>query len=292
MRIVSFLPSATEIICDLGLEKELVGVTFECSWPQGVKEGREIVVNSLIDPLLTPAEISSFVSERSRQGLSLYTIEDVALQQCDPDLILSQDICGVCAVPVGDIDAAAARLDCHAEILQIDPHTLDEVIESVITIARSAGVEERGLALVAELRNRLAEVGRKVVALPAPSVLVIEWIDPVFGSGHWVPDVITSAGGRPLLSNSGADSGVISWEQIHKAKPDVILVAPCGYGLDESVEQAESILDKLPDAQVWAIDADAVIVRPGPRLVDGVEALAAALHGVGELPTNVIRRVR
>lgn len=292
MRIVSFLPSATEIICDLGLEKELVGVTFECSWPQGVKEGREIVVNSLIDPLLTPAEISSFVSERSRQGLSLYTIEDVALQQCDPDLILSQDICGVCAVPVGDIDAAAARLDCHAEILQIDPHTLDEVIESVITIARSAGVEERGLALVAELRNRLAEVGRKVVALPAPSVLVIEWIDPVFGSGHWVPDVITSAGGRPLLSNSGADSGVISWEQIHKAKPDVILVAPCGYGLDESVAQAESILDKLPDAQVWAIDADAVIVRPGPRLVDGVEALAAALHGVGELPTNVIRRVR
>lgn len=292
MRIVSFLPSATEIICDLGLEKELVGVTFECSWPQGVKEGREIVVNSLIDPLFTPAEISSFVSERSRQGLSLYTIEDVALQQCDPDLILSQDICGVCAVPVGDIDAAAARLDCHAEILQIDPHTLDEVIESVITIARSAGVEERGLALVAELRNRLAEVGRKVVALPAPSVLVIEWIDPVFGSGHWVPDVITSAGGRPLLSNSGADSGVISWEQIHKAKPDVILVAPCGYGLDESVAQAESILDKLPDAQVWAIDADAVIVRPGPRLVDGVEALAAALHGVGELPTNVIRRVR
>lgn len=292
MRIVSFLPSATEIICDLGLEKELVGVTFECSWPQGVKEGREIVVNSLIDPLFTPAEISSFVSERSRQGLSLYTIEDVALQQCDPDLILSQDICGVCAVPVGDIDAAAVRLDCHAEILQIDPHTLDEVIESVITIARSAGVEERGLALVAELRNRLAEVGRKVVALPAPSVLVIEWIDPVFGSGHWVPDVITSAGGRPLLSNSGADSGVISWEQIHKAKPDVILVAPCGYGLDESVAQAESILDKLPDAQVWAIDADAVIVRPGPRLVDGVEALAAALHGVGELPTNVIRRVR
>lgn len=292
MRIVSFLPSATEIICDLGLEKELVGVTFECSWPQGVKEGREIVVNSLIDPFLTPAEISSFVSERSRQGLSLYTIEDVALQQCDPDLILSQDICGVCAVPVGDIDAAAARLDCHAEILQIDPHTLDDVIASVITIARSAGVEERGLALVAELRNRLAEVARQVAARPAPTVLVIEWIDPVFGSGHWVPDVVTSAGGRPLLSNSGSDSGVISWEQIHAAKPDVILVAPCGYGLDESVAQAESILDKLPDAQVWAIDADAVIVRPGPRLVDGVEALAAALHGVGELPTHIIRRVR
>lgn len=292
MRIVSFLPSATEIICDLGLEKELVGVTYECSWPQGVQIGREIVVNSYIDPSLTPAEISLFVSERSRQGLSLYKIEDSALQQCDPDLILSQDICGVCAVPVGDIDAAAARLDCHAEILQIDPHTLDDVIDSIITIARSAGVEERGVALASELRNRLAEVSRKVADRPAPTVLVIEWIDPVFGSGHWVPDVISRAGGRALLSNSGGDSSVITWDEIYAAKPDVILVAPCGYGLDESIAQAESILDKLPDGQVWAIDADAVIVRPGPRLVDGVEALAAALHGVGELPNNIIRRLR
>lgn len=292
MRIVSFLPSATEIICDLGLEKDLLGVTFECSWPLGVKVGREIVVNTFIDPSLTPGEISSFVSERSRQGLSLYKIEDVALQKCDPDLILSQDICGVCAVPVGDIDAAVARLNCRAEILQIDPHTLDDVIASIGTIALAAGVQERGEALILKLRSRLNEVRKKVENLPTPSVFVLEWVEPAFNSGHWVPDIISSAGGKPLLANSGLDSVVVTWDAIAKAAPDVVLVAPCGYGLEGSVQQAKSILEKLPNCQVWAIDADAVIVRPGPRLIDGVEAIAAALHGVGAVPPEIIRRVR
>lgn len=292
MRIVSFLPSATEIICDLGLEKELLGVSFECSWPSGVKVGREIVVNTFVDTSLTPGEISSFVSERFRQGLSLYKIEDAALQKCDPDLILSQDICGVCAVPVGDIDAAAARLNSHAKILQIDPHTLDEVIASIGAIAGAAGVQERGDALMLELRSRLNKVREKVENLAAPSVFVLEWIEPAFSSGHWVPDIISSAGGKPLLANAGSDSMVVTWDAIREAAPDIILVAPCGYGLDESVAQAKSILDKLPNCQVWAIDADAVIVRPGPRLIDGVEAIAAALHGVGVLPPKIIRRVR
>ena len=292
MRIVSFLPSATEIICDLGLEKELLGVTFECSWPKGVKVGREIVVNTFVDPSLTPGEISSFVSERFRQGLSLYKIEDAALQKCDPDLILSQDICAVCAVPVGDIDAAVARLNCHADILQIDPHTLEDVITSIGTIAFAAGVQERGEALILELRSRLSEVRKKIENLPAPSVFVLEWVEPPFNSGHWVPDIISSAGGIPVLANSGADSVVVTWDAIAKAAPDVILVAPCGYGLDGSVQQAKSILDKLPNCQVWAIDADAVIVRPGPRLIDGVEAIAAALHGVGAVPPEIICRVR
>lgn len=292
MRIVSFLPSATEIVCDLGLEKELLGVSFECSWPSGVKAGREIVVNTFVDTSLTPGEISSFVSERFRQGLSLYKIEDAALQKCDPDLILSQDICGVCAVPVGDIDAAAARLNCHAQILQIDPHTLDDVIESIGAIAGAAGVQERGDALMLELRSRLNKVREKVENLAAPSVFVLEWIEPAFSSGHWVPDIISSAGGKPLLANAGSDSVVVTWDAIREAAPDIVLVAPCGYGLDESVAQAESILEKLPNCQVWAIDADAVIVRPGPRLIDGVEAIAAALHGVGVLPAKIIRRVR
>jgi len=292
MRIVSFLPSATEIICDLGLEKQLLGVTFECSWPDGVKVGREIVVTTFVDSSLTPGEIDSFVTERYKQGVSLYKIEDEALQKCDPDLILSQDICGVCAVPVGDIDAAAARLKCHAEILQIDPHTLDEVIASIGTIACAAGVQERGEALMLELRKRLSIVCKKIENLPPPSVFVLEWVDPAFNSGHWVPDIISSAGGKPLLANSGVDSVVVTWDAIVHAAPDVVIVAPCGYGLEGAVEQAQSILDKLPSCQVWAIDSDAVIVRPGPRLIDGVEAIAAALHGVGEIPAQIIRRVR
>lgn len=292
MRIVSFLPSATEIVCDLGLEKESLGVTFECSWPSGVKAGREIVVNTFLEPSLSPGEINSFVSERFKEGLSLYKIEDSALQRCDPDLILSQDICGVCAVPVGDIDAAAARLNCHAEILQINPHTLGDVIASIGAIARAAGVEERGNVLMSQLSNRLNAVRKKVENFSPPSVFVLEWIEPAFSSGHWVPDIISSAGGKPLLANSGSDSVVVTWDAIREADPDVVLVAPCGYGLDESVEQAKSILDKLPNCQVWAIDADAVIVRPGPRLIDGVEAIAAALHGVGAVPPEIIQRVR
>jgi iron complex transport system substrate-binding protein len=253
MRIVSFLPSATEIVCDLGLEKDLVGVTFECAWPSGVKVGREIVVSTFVDSTLTPGEISSFVSERFRQGLSLYKIEDAALKKCDPDLILSQDLCSVCAVPTGDIDAAIARLDCRAEILQIDPHSLEDVIESIGAIARAAGVQERGDALMSQLRHRLRKVREKVENLGAPSVFVLEWTDPAFSSGHWVPDLISSAGGRPLLANSGSDSVVVTWD---------------------------------------ALDADAVIVRPGPRLIDGVEAIAAAIHGITDLPSHVIQRVR
>jgi len=141
-------------------------------------------------------------------------------------------------------------------------------------------------------RSRLSEVRKKIENLPAPSVFVLEWVEPAFNSGHWIPDIISSAGGIPVLSNSGSDSAVVTWDAIAKAAPDVILVAPCGYGLDGSVQQAKSILDKLPNCQVWAIDADAVIVRPGPRLIDGVEAIAAALHGVGAVPPEIMCRVR
>lgn len=293
MRIVSLLPSTTEIVFELGLADQLLGVTFECNFPPEARQGREIVVGGMDTKHLTPLQIDEMVRERLARGDELYRLDDDALRRCDPDLILSQDLCRVCAVPSGDVDAAVARLDCRAEVLQIDPQTLDEVIESVLTVARAAGVAERGERLVGALRKRLDGLAIAIGERPRPTVFVLEWIDPPFGAGHWVPDVITAGGGRPVLARPGATSVPSSWAEIATTAPDHVVVAPCGYGLPGAIEQARSVLDRLPTrSTVWAIDADAVMVRPGPRLVDGAEAVAAALHGIGPLPDQVIARVR
>ncbi len=293
MRIVSLLPSTTEIVCDLGLQDALLGVTVECNWPRDVQRGREIVVRTFADPSLTPGEIDAMVRERLELGLDLYRLDDDALRRCNPDLILSQDLCRVCAVASGDVEAAKARLNCDAQTLQIDPQTLEEVLESINTIASAAGVITRGRDYVDQLHARLDEVGKAVLGRPRPRVFVLEWIDPPFGAGHWVPDLVLSAGGNPVLARPGERSIATTYEAIVDVDPDIIIVAPCGFGLDAASDQARSILAVLPErAQVWAIDADAVMVRPGPRLVDGVEALASLLHDVGPTPTSLIRRVR
>jgi iron complex transport system substrate-binding protein len=293
VRIVSLLPSTTEIICDLGLADDLVGVTVECNWPTGVQVGREIVVRTFAEPSMTPGEIDEIVRQRLSEGLDLYALDDDALQRCDPDLILSQDLCRVCAVASGDVEAAKARLNCHADILQIDPLTLSQVIASIDTIADAAGVHERGRAYVNSLQARLAAVEESVRGKVRRRVFVLEWIDPPFGAGHWIPDLVRAAGGEAVLARSGERSVTTSWEEIAKANPDVIVVAPCGYGLQQSTAQAQLVLDRLPwTAEVWAIDADAVMVRPGPRLVEGVEALAALLHQVAPLPTTLVARIR
>jgi iron complex transport system substrate-binding protein len=293
VRIVSLLPSTTEIICDLGLRDELLGVTAECNWPERVQDGREIVVRSFADAAMTPGEIDEYVRQRLAAGLDLYELDDAALQRCDPDLILSQDLCRVCAVASGDVAAATARLNCHAEVLQIDPQTLSEVLESIVTIANAANVTQRGVDYVAALRRRLTDVLDAVRELPRRRVFILEWIDPPFGAGHWVPDLVVAAGGEPVLARPGDRSVAVTWEEIAAAEPEIIVVAPCGFGLKQAVDQARLILDLVPEtAEVWAIDADAVMVRPGPRLIDGVEALASLIHGVGANPANVITRVR
>jgi iron complex transport system substrate-binding protein len=293
VRIVSLLPSTTEIICDLGLRDELLGVTAECNWPERVQDGREIVVRSFADAAMTPGEIDEYVRQRLAAGLDLYELDDAALQRCDPDLILSQDLCRVCAVASGDVAAATARLNCHAEVLQIDPQTLSEVLESIVTIANAANVTQRGVDYVAALRRRLTDVLDAVRELPRRRVFILEWIDPPFGAGHWVPDLVVAAGGEPVLARPGDRSVALTWEEIAAAEPEIIVVAPCGFGLKQAVDQARLILDLVPEtAEVWAIDADAVMVRPGPRLIDGVEALASLIHGVGANPANVITRVR
>ena len=292
MNIVSLLPSTTEIVFDLGLADQLRGVTVECNWPQHAKDGREIVVDTFTDPTMTPGEIDAIVKERVAQGLDLYNLDDAALARCAPDLILSQDLCRVCAVASGDVNAAVARLNCDANVLQIDPQTLHQVIDSINTIAEAAGVASRGTELTNSLHARLEKVADNVRGLSRPKVFVLEWIDPPFGAGHWVPDIINAAGGEPIVCRPGERSVQSTWQEIADAKPDVVIVAPCGFGLDGASEQAASIINQLPSSvSVWAIDADSVMVRPGPRLVDGVEAIAAMLHGQ-PINETLLRKIR
>ncbi len=293
VRIVSLLPSTTEIVFDLGLADNLLGVTFECNFPPEARVGREIVVGGMDTKHLTPQQIDDLVRDRLARGDELYRLDEDALSRCDPDLILSQDLCRVCAVPSGDVDEAVARLNCRAMVLQIDPQTLDEVIASVITVADAAGVPERGRQLVDRLNERLVRLAAQVAGRPRPRVFVLEWIEPPFLGGHWVPDVVAAAGAEPVLVRPGAKSVPVSWDDITRAAPEHVVVAPCGYGLDGAAEQARAVLDRIPaTATVWAIDADAVMVRPGPRLVDGAEALAAAFHGIAPLPDGLVRRIR
>ena len=302
MRIVSLLPSTTEIVFDLGLADQLLGVTFECNFPPEARQGREIVVGGMDTKHLTPLEIDELVRARLAAGDELYSLDDAALARCNPDLILSQDLCRVCAVPSGEVDLAVARLNCQATVLQIDPHSLVEVIDSVQTVANAAGVPERGQALVHSLHQRLNTLRERTNAhlsgRQRPTVFILEWVDPPFVGGHWVPDLVVAAGGQPVLALPGERSVPSTWEAIREADPDHIIVSPCGYGLAGAVEQAHEVLDQMPArASIWAIDADAVVVRPGPRLVDGAEAIAAALFGpaiagLPALPAEVIQRLR
>ena len=293
VRIVSLLPSTTEIVFELGLADDLLGVTFECNFPPEARVGREIVVGGMDTKHLTPLQIDDLVRERLSRGDELYRLDEDALSRCDPDLILSQDLCRVCAVPSGDVDEAVARLNCRAQVLQIDPQTLDEVIASVVTVADAAGVPDRGRDLVAALDQRLTRLAAQVAGRRRPRVFVLEWIDPAFLGGHWVPDVVEAAGAEPVLTRPGQKSVPVSWDDITAAAPEHVVVSPCGYDLEGAAAQARTVLDRLaPEVAVWAIDADAVMVRPGPRLVDGAEALAAAFHEIAPLPERIIRRIR
>ena len=279
MKIASLLPSATEIVFALGLGDDLVGVTFECDYPPSARESATIVVGGMDTAAMSPSDIDAAVHEQLQVAGNLYELHSDLLRVADPDVILTQDLCRVCAVPSGQVDAALEVIGCNATVISMDPMTLDEVFDSIVDVAVACGVPARGEQLVASLRDRLEVVRTLTAGRPEPRVFVLEWVDPPFLSGHWVPDVVTAAGGQPVLSQSGARSFETTWEAIAAATPDVIVVAPCGFGTAAAAIQANSVLHRLPpDVPVWAVDANAYIVRPSGRLVDGVEVLAGILH--------------
>jgi len=278
VRVVSLLPSATEIVYALGLGDQLVGVTFECDEPPSARTDKTVVVGGRDTSGMTPAAIDAYVHAQLDAGEDLYTLHADALVALAPDLILTQDLCRVCALPAGHVEEALDYLGCAAEVLTLDPSRLDDVLATILTVGQHADAQPQAEHLVAALRRRLAAIAVRVAGRHRPATAVIEWVDPPFTAGHWVPDLVTAAGGQPVAARAGRPSVQTSWDQIASARPEVVVVAPCGFHLDAAAAQAELAARQLPGIPVWAIDADGLVVRPGPRLVDGVEALAAILH--------------
>lgn len=295
MRIVSLLPSTTEILFAVGAGDDVVGVTFECDHPAEART-RRIVSTSALPEGLDAAEIDRVVTERMRAGEDLYHLDEGALSELDADLVVTQDLCAVCAVDVSVVDDALRHLGCRAEVLTVDPHTLDAVLESVVTLGRSSGRTEVAERLVAGLHERLATVDALVAGRRRPRALVLEWTDPPFAPGHWVPEMIDRAGGTNVLGVAGEKSYRTTWADAVAGDPEVVVVAPCGYHLDGASELAATLVSAavLPSGvPVWAVDANASFARPGPRLVDGIEALAAILHPevAGAPDASMARRI-
>ncbi len=283
-RIVSLLPSATEILFFLGLGDRVVGVTYECNEPPEAA-ARPHVTDTIIPVGSTPAEIDAVIREAMAEGRELYRLDRERLAALDPDLIVSQDLCRVCALPSGDVDAAVAELGCRAEVFSYDPMTLEGVLDEIERLGALAGATGAHAA-VEGLRARLRTLTERLADRPRPRVLLLEWIDPPFSAGHWIPDQIVAAGGEPVLGHPGARSSALEWSAVEESAAEVLIVAPCGFDEAGARDQLETVLARpevaaLPAVaagRVHAIDADAYVVRPGPRLVDGVEQLARLIH--------------
>jgi iron complex transport system substrate-binding protein len=280
VRIVSLLPSTTEILFAVGAGDDVVGVTFECDFPPQARS-RRIVSTSALPNHLQPAEIDAEVRARMAAGEDLYHLDEDALRDLAPDLVITQDLCAVCAVDVATVDAALDHLGCDGKVLTVDPATLDDVLDSITGIGAATGRLARADRLVGDLRARLVRVAAAVAGRARPRVAVVEWTAPLFCAGHWVPDMITAAGATCALGEPGQRSHPISPDAVTRAAPDIIVVAPCGYDLAGAAALAATLAaDAIlpPGVPVWAVDADAAFVRPGPRLIDGIEALAGICH--------------
>ena len=280
MRIVSLLPSTTEILFAIGAGEAVVGVTFECDFPEQARS-RTIVSTSAMPEGLTPAEIDAFVVAAMARGDDLYHLDEGALAGLDADLVVTQDLCAVCAVDVSVVDVALDHLGCTAEVLTIDPHTLDQVLDSIVTLGAATGREDQAADLVADQRARLEAVAARVAGRPRPRVMFLEWTEPPFAPGHWIPEMIRIAGGDPVLAFSGEKSERVTWEQVRAAEPELFVVAPCGFDREGCAGLAADLVASgvlPPGIPVHPVDANASWARPGTRLVDGVEELAALLH--------------
>ncbi|MFE7095639.1 cobalamin-binding protein [Streptomyces erythrochromogenes] len=289
MRIVSLLPAATDIVADLGLAADLVGRTHECDWPPAAIASVPVVTRAEFDAdELSSREISAAVGGSAHRGSSLYTLDTELLAALAPDVLLTQDLCRVCAVSYETVSRAVRLMDTGPRVVSLEPRTLDDVLDCLVTVGELLGVRETAERRRAELRDRLAEVRRATAGRPAPRVVAIEWLDPLWPAGHWVPEQIACAGGEPLLASPGEHTKPMAWEAVRAARPDVILVLPCGFPPGRTLTELD-LLTSLPGweglpavrkGEVWVLDGPAHFNRPGPRVVRGAEVLAHVLHGV------------
>ena len=283
MRIVSLLPAATEICFALGLGDDLVGVSPECDYPHAVRE-KPIVSHALLQyDGKTSGDTSRMVGERIRSGGALYQVDESALRASGPDLILTQGLCDVCAPTLGDVEDVARRLPRTPVIESLDPHRLEDMLQDILRVGRACGIEARAVELVAALRERIDRVlERASTALAHPKTVCLEWLDPLFLGGHWVPEMVALAGGIDVLGRTGEKSRRVEPDEIVMASPDVAVLMPCGFDLNRTRDEAPVVTAarwwaKLPAARadrVWIVDGSSYFNRPGPRLVDGLEILA------------------
>jgi iron complex transport system substrate-binding protein len=266
------LPSATEMIADLGLIGTLVGVSEECRWPPEVI-GKPVVTAARLDPsALTSLEIDSAVRESVRDGRSLYSVDADLIAALAPDLIVTQDLCAVCAVSSGEL---ATACPVEAEVLSLDPRSLRGVSDSLLTLAVRLGVAARGEELVAEMWETIDATAAAVRGLPRRRVFLAEWLEPPFCAGHWLPEMIELAGGVDVLGRAGEPSYATTWETVIAADPELIVLAPCGFSAEEAAERAAELEFRCPAV---AVDGDSYYSRPAPRLADGVRQLAHLFH--------------
>ena len=280
MRIVSLVPSATETLFALGLGDDVAAVTHECDYPPAVVNLPK-VTRDVIGPGLAPGEIDRAVKELTAAGRSIYELDEEGLRSLRPDLIVTQALCSVCAVSVDDVRAIAERLDPVPEIVSLDPHTLGEVLGDVRTLAQATDAKDAGVDLVQQAALRIDRVRVAMGGVDRVRVAALEWLDPVFVGGHWVPQLIDYAGGEDLLGLPGEPSEQRSWEELKAIQPEVVIVMPCGYDADRALDEAYDYADELEQLgarRIVIADAAAWFSRPGPRLLDGLEWLAYALH--------------
>jgi iron complex transport system substrate-binding protein len=280
MRVVTLLPSATEIVAALGAIESLVGITHECDHPAQVVS-RLRVTASRVDGAGEPGAVDAQVRAVAGEGASLYTLDEPGIRALRPDLIFTQALCDVCAVAETDVRALAARLAPAPRVVSLSATTLDGVFDDITRAAHAMHLDGEGEELLAGMRARMAAVHDtlKAARAPRPRVAMIEWTDPIFAGGHWVPEMIRRAGGTDVLAAQGDHSKVVTADAVLAAKPDIVIVAPCGYGVTRAAAEARRLLAStawtLPDTvAVWALDGNALTSRPGPRLVDGIEVMA------------------
>jgi iron complex transport system substrate-binding protein len=280
MRIVSLVPSATEMLFALGLGDDVVAVTHECDFPPEAVELPKVTRNAL-PAGLSSAEIDATVKERTLQGESIYELDADLLASLEPDLIVSQALCAVCAVSYDDVRTLADELDSRPRVVSLDPSTVGEVLGDARTLAELTGAKEAAVALVRNAAQRIDHVRVATRRLARPRVAALEWLDPPFAAGHWTPQLIEYAGGEDVLGLPGEHSEERTWDEIRAARPDVVIVMPCGYDAPLAYREAEMNqheLVTLGAGEVVAVDAAAYFSRPGPRIVDGLELLAHILH--------------
>jgi iron complex transport system substrate-binding protein len=276
-RIVSFLPAGTEMVHALGAGSELVGRSHECDYPAGVTSLPVVSRPALDLDGASPEAIDLAVSERMDSGDTLYRIDEILLRDLGPDVILTQNLCRVCAPSGDELTRAVRTFSPQPEVLFLTPRNISEIEDNIVGVGRAIGRAQEAEALVRSNQERLSRVRTAVASAPLRRVVFMEWTDPFFCGGHWVPEMISLAGGEDPLGRPGEDSVRMDWDDVASARPEMIIVSPCGYRLERSVELARQI-KRVPGAALYAVDANAYFARPGPRVIEGVELLAHLFH--------------